>query len=481
MTPQRPARGGVNGSAPRRSAEPVLVVGGDSSAREMVTRTVSGIGHPVETVASAAEARARLVLQEFSLAICDLRMHGDAGISLVRWIRSEHPDVAVLIAGEADDLATAELTLAARAHGYVSRPLTRSELTLNVDAALRRRKVEIENRTFQSLLERRFDGLVARLPAIVYLWEAGREGRCYYVSPAISDVLGYAPEQWLADPRLWMRRLHPEDRERVVAEETRSREDGTDLSCEYRMLAQGGRVVWIRDEATMITDGGIPDHLEGVMYDITREKEAQASLRRSHEETIRRLSRAAELRDDDTGAHIERVSLYCELIAQRLGLDPDMREQLRIASPMHDIGKIGIPDSILLKPGPLDPAERAAMERHAEIGHRILAGSGAELLDLAATIAWTHHERFDGGGYPQGLAGEAIPLAGRIAAVADVFDALTSDRAYRGAVPFHEAIAQLRSGRGSQFDARVLDAFLEGAGEIRAIMQGHSGAVSVVR
>jgi putative two-component system response regulator len=210
------------------------------------------------------------------------------------------------------------------------------------------------------------------------------------------------------------------------------------------------------------------------MYDVTTEKRAQETLRRSHEETVRRLSTAAELRDDETGAHIERVSRYCELIAERLGLDPAFRDELRIASPMHDVGKIGIPDAILLKPGPLTPEERAEMERHAEIGYRVLTGSGAELLELAATIAWTHHERFDGSGYPRGLSGETIPLEGRIAAVADVFDALTSDRVYRKALPYEEAIALLRDGRGSQFDPRVVDAFLEADDEIRAIMRART-------
>jgi putative two-component system response regulator len=137
---------------------------------------------------------------------------------------------------------------------------------------------------------------------------------------------------------------------------------------------------------------------------------------------------------------------------------------------MHDVGKIGVPDAILLKPGPLDAGERVEMQRHAEIGYGILAGSGAELLDLAATIAWTHHERFDGGGYPRGLKGEEIPLEGRIAAVADVFDALTSDRVYRAAFTRAEALMMMRAERGLHFDPRVLDAFLEAEGEINTIM-----------
>jgi putative two-component system response regulator len=279
----------------------------------------------------------------------------------------------------------------------------------------------------------------------------------------------------LNDPHLWADRLHPEDRDRAIAEEVRCRETGQDLVCEYRMLARDGRVVWIRDEAAMIRHEGSPHHLQGLMFDVSAEKEAQASLRRSREETINRLARAAELRDDDTGSHIERVSRYSELIAARLGHDPDQREQLRIASPMHDVGKIGIADAILHKPGPLDPGERAEMQRHAEIGRGILAGSGAEILDLAAEIAWTHHERFDGGGYPRGLEGDQIPLEGRIVAVADVFDALTNDRVYRPAFSYADAIEMMRAERGSHFDPEVLDAFLDADLEIRAIMSRTEG------
>jgi putative two-component system response regulator len=135
---------------------------------------------------------------------------------------------------------------------------------------------------------------------------------------------------------------------------------------------------------------------------------------------------------------------------------------LRIASPLHDVGKVGIPDGILLKPGPLTESERRVMERHTEIGYRMLEGSGEELLELAAALALTHHERFDGNGYPRGCKGDEIPIEGRIAAVADVFDALTSERVYRPAHGFDDALEIMRSGRGTQFDPELLDLFLDG-------------------
>jgi diguanylate cyclase (GGDEF)-like protein len=199
---------------------------------------------------------------------------------------------------------------------------------------------------------------------------------------------------------------------------------------------------------------------EELLDAVARLTGSESALRRTQEEMVRRLSAAAEHRDGATGSHIERIPLYCDLIARRLGLDEATCEAVRIASPLHDIGKIGIPDEVLLKPGPLNTRERELIERHTEIGHRILSGSGSELLDLAASIALTHHERWDGCGYPARLRGEAIPFAGRIVAVADVFDALTSDRVYRAAFTSQDAIELMVAGRGTQFDPTILDAFL---------------------
>jgi putative two-component system response regulator len=202
---------------------------------------------------------------------------------------------------------------------------------------------------------------------------------------------------------------------------------------------------------------------------IARLESSDTELRRLREETIRRLSWAAEFRNQETGEHIVRMSLYCALLARLAGLDTEQAELIRIASPMHDVGKIGIPDRILLKPGPLTGEEREVMEAHTEMGHRILAGSGVELLDLAAEMALTHHERIDGSGYPRGLAGTAIPVEGRICAIADVFDALTSDRVYRQAFQPDEARELMLQGRGTQFDADLLDLFVVSFDDVLAI------------
>jgi len=194
---------------------------------------------------------------------------------------------------------------------------------------------------------------------------------------------------------------------------------------------------------------------------------SEDELRRSRAETISRLAHAAEFRSLETGVHLERMSRYCATLAARLGFSEERIEVLRTASTLHDIGKIAIPDEVLQKPGPLTETERSVMTRHAQIGNELLTGSASEVLEMAALVALTHHERFDGSGYPRGLAGEEIPIEGRIAAVADVFDALISDRVYRPAMPLPEALAIMREGRGSHFDPQILDLFLESIDELQ--------------
>ena len=203
-------------------------------------------------------------------------------------------------------------------------------------------------------------------------------------------------------------------------------------------------------------------------------------LRRSREETIRRLSLAIEFRSRETGEHVERIGNGAALIARRLRLNPGRCELIRLAAPLHDVGKIGISDEILLKPEPLTAAERERMENHAEIGYRLLTGSGSDLLETAATIAWTHHERWDGIGYPRRLAGDAIPVEGRITAVMDVFDALTHDRVYRPAMPMDRALQIIRAGRESHFDPAIVDAFLASLDELLALDRTGASATPVL-
>jgi HD-GYP domain-containing protein (c-di-GMP phosphodiesterase class II) len=186
-------------------------------------------------------------------------------------------------------------------------------------------------------------------------------------------------------------------------------------------------------------------------------------------EITQRLSRAAEFKDCDTGLHILRMSHIARLIADTLDVDEEWAELIFHAAPMHDVGKIGIPDKILLKAGKLDPDEWEVMKSHASIGGEILSGGTSELMKMSEAIAMTHHEKWDGSGYPEGLKGENIPLEGRIVAVADVLDALTSIRPYKEAWPMEKAIAQIEEQSGKQFDPKVVEALKNIIPDILAI------------
>ncbi len=190
-------------------------------------------------------------------------------------------------------------------------------------------------------------------------------------------------------------------------------------------------------------------------------RRALGELEVAQAETVRRLSMAVEFRDEDTGAHIERIGRFSTLLAVQAGMEGHWCTRMSHAAPLHDVGKVAIPDAILLKPGALTPDERAIVETHAEEGHRLLRGSSSSILDLAASIALSHHEKWDGSGYPRGLAGESIPIEGRIVAIADVFDALTSDRVYRRAFSVEKAVEMMLEQRGRHFDPVLLDHFME--------------------
>jgi putative two-component system response regulator len=221
------------------------------------------------------------------------------------------------------------------------------------------------------------------------------------------------------------------------------------------------------------------EHLEEIVQERTDElwkavsqlERAHLKIRKSQEDTVYRLSIAAEFRDDETANHIQRMSRYCALLARKVDDNEEWVELLRVASIMHDVGKIGIQDSILLKPGKLTKEERTIMETHSELGNRILAGSDSELLELAASIALTHHERLDGEGYPRKLSGDQIGIEGRIAAIADVFDALSTDRVYRKAYPLGKAVEIMRGGRGAHFDPDLLDLFLGAMDEVLRVKE----------
>jgi response regulator RpfG family c-di-GMP phosphodiesterase len=194
-------------------------------------------------------------------------------------------------------------------------------------------------------------------------------------------------------------------------------------------------------------------------------------LERTQKEVVERIGSVAETRSKETGNHVHRVAEYCYLLARATGMNEEEAEVLREASPMHDIGKVGIPDLILNKPGKLTEDEFEIMKRHSEIGRELLTGSLSHLLDVSAIVTGEHHERYDGNGYPNKLSGDQIYLYGRITAIVDVFDALGSKRCYKQAWDIDEVFAYLQEQRGKQFDPELIDLFLARKDEILRIRE----------
>ena len=215
------------------------------------------------------------------------------------------------------------------------------------------------------------------------------------------------------------------------------------------------------------------------LYDQSRELERKvqqrtAELNQSRQEIIKRLGRAAEFKDNETGMHVIRMSYYSRIIAKAIGMDDEQADLLLNAAPMHDIGKIGIPDRVLLKPGKLDDDEWNLMRQHPEFGANIIGEHDSELLKMSLIVARTHHEKWNGKGYPNGLAGEDIPLVGRIVAIADVFDALTTERPYKDAWPVEKAVNLIKEEAGQHFDPDLAKAFVDCLPEILAIKEKYA-------
>lgn len=352
---------------------PILIVDDDPALSTSIARMLQRAGYACEEAATAEEARGKLEAGPFAVVLTDMTMPGESGLDLLVHVTNEYPDTATIMVTGTGNMSVATTAVELGAYGYIVKPFERDELLIGVANALRRRELEIQNRSTRERLEQ------------------------------------------------------------MVKERT------TELWNAIASLEQ-----------------------------------AELDLKASREETVQRLAMAAEYRDDETARHIQRMSRYCGLLVELSEGDSARADLVRVASIMHDIGKIAIPDRILLKPGPLTDEERAEMQKHTLIGHRILEGSDSPFLQVADAIALTHHEWWDGTGYPRGLKGEEIPVEGRIAAIADVFDALTSDRVYKLAIPIGKAVEVMKESAGVQFDPDLVATFLTALDRILDIRAEHA-------
>ena len=306
--------------------------------------------------------------------------------------------------------------------------------------------------------EAELKGILDAAPIFVFRWN--REGVYTFARGNFNTVLGISPQERIGRSVYELFAHKPEiarNFERALAGET------------FQTTVHFGDNPFDAHYSPAYDEGGQIVGVIGATMDVSKIHAAeraienarvQAEFEAAQTEVLDRLARAGEFRDDDTGQHTRRVGDMAAKLAARLGFDPKRVEIMRRAAPLHDIGKIGVPDSILLKPGKLTNEEFAVIKTHCEIGARLLGEGKSELVQMAQTIARSHHERFDGGGYPDKIGGEQIPIEGRIVAVVDVYDALTSERPYKAAWPIEKACAEIAANAGTQFDPAVVAAFL---------------------
>ncbi|MCU1429406.1 MAG: Response regulator with domain [Actinomycetia bacterium] len=353
--------------------ERVLVVDDDEQVRSLLGRFLGRRGYVLSFASSPAEALDTISGGNVDLVLSDVKMPGGSGIQLLETLRERNVDVPVVMVSGVSDPDFADTALALGASGYVTKPFDASQVLIAAANAIRRGKLERENRSYREGLELMVD----------------------VRTRALTDTL-----------------------------------------------------------AELQTSG--------------------ERLQRSTEFTVQALAQAIDGRDVETGHHVIRVSRYATVLAAGCGFDADGAHLIGVASAMHDIGKVGVPDGILFKPGPFTRPEFDVIKQHSELGFRILSKSEQPLLATAASIAYTHHERWDGSGYPNELAGQEIPMEGRIAAVADVFDAVVSRRCYKPAYPVEHAYEILRDGRETDFYPGVVDAFFDNVDAILEIKQEYA-------
>ncbi|HEX3238949.1 MAG TPA: HD domain-containing phosphohydrolase [Solirubrobacterales bacterium] len=436
----------------------------------IIERTLGEL-YDCEFADSVEVAREKLATGEYQVALCDIEMPGESGLVLVEELGAEHPDTAVLLVTGIDDPAVAKRAFELGAHGYLVKPFFPGQLLITVMTALRRRELEIAQRAHSHTLEQRIQVLMDRAPVPIYIKD--RELRYLIANRVAHEVAGMGPNQLigLTDTAF----MSPGSASQVHATDSRVLDSGEALEIEETVHVGDHERTFLSVKFPYVDDSGAVAGISGVSADITDKRRAEdlqrelgvaqaqaiEELRASRQETVERLARAIEMHDAETGVHVHRMASTAALLAGLLGLEREQVLLLRAAAPMHDVGKIATPDRILRKAGPLNAEERTVMEQHTVVGNEILAGSDSDLLQMGARIALSHHERFDGGGYPHGIEGEEIPLEARIVAVADVFDALLSDRPYRKAMTVAEAAGIIYKGRGTHFDPTVVDALLD--------------------
>ncbi|MDH5464196.1 MAG: response regulator [Thiovulaceae bacterium] len=421
---------------------------------------------------SGKDALARIAENEIHLVLLDIMMPEMDGFEVAQKLKSESKsvDIPIIFLSANNDAKSIDKGFEIGGSDYISKPFIPNELKNRVRTHLElfhsRRQIKSELDEKSQILEQYKE--VVDESSIVS--KTDLKGMITYVNQNFCDISHYTEEELLGKPQNIIR--HPDVPKQTYEELWNTIQAKKTWHGILKNKNKEGKAYYVDSVVTPILDtkGEITEYISS-RHDITRIYKLKDELRQNQTEILNTLGEVGETRSQETGEHVKRVAEISYLLAIHYGVTDKKAELLRSASPMHDIGKIAIPDAVLLKAGKLDDAEWEIMKEHARYGHEIFKSSSRPLLQAAATIAHEHHEKWDGSGYPRGLKADEIHVYGRITAIADVFDALLSERSYKKAWSFEKAFDYIREHKGSHFDPDLVDIFLERKVEVQELWE----------
>lgn len=459
----------------------ILVVDDEPRMCESIKYLLEMENFEVQTVYTGTGALKFMENKHFDLFLMDMRLPEMDGFELMAKTFRREPDAPVIVITGNASIDSATKALKMGAYDYLRKPFEPEDLIKNVKNALEQKRLKDENKAITERLrqsEKRYRTLVHNSPDMIYTLDAA--GNFVFVNEAVERLLGYDSGELVGRPYKTIMNNGNDISTEDLFNERRTGE----------LVRKDGTRCFVETSLAVVKDqNGLPSGCRGIDRDISDRKRLEEDLLDSYRRlqdarvtTILGLARLAEYRDQDTGEHLERIREYARIICEAMSRQPkysdyiteEYIEDIYHSSILHDIGKVGIPDSILLKPGKLTKKEFEIIKRHSVIGGDALAAveaqiQGQSFLTLGKEIAYHHHEKWDGTGYPFGLQAEKIPLSARQVALADVYDALTSERTYKEAFSHEKSREIIISERGRQFDPDVVDAFLSREDDFRSI------------
>lgn len=445
----------------------VLYVEDDSLIRENTHSFLSMLFTSVDTACNGKEGLELYEKEHHDLVISDVLMPEMNGIEMSRRIKNIDPSQSIVITSATEESSHLLELINIGVSQFILKPMKIEQMGEVLHAVVMNlynaRKVEDFTHTLEkevvhqsNLLEQYKD--IVDISTIVS--KTNVKGKITYVNDAFCKTSGYAREELIGKSHNVIR--HPDVPSEVYANMWKTILDKKTWHGTIKNQKKNGDYYITDSTVKPILDeyGNIIEFIS-IRYDVTMLFDLHNEIWNTQHELLYILGEVGETRSRETGNHVRRVARYSKLLGQLYNLDTEMVDLLYTASPMHDIGKIGIPDEVLLKPGRLNDEEMKVMRRHASMGYDILKNSKRPILEAAAIIAYEHHERWDGSGYPRGLEGDAIHIYGRITALADVFDALSCARIYKDSWSIEEVLKFIRKERGQQFDPNLVDIFIE--------------------